>query len=313
MTVRVRALVASTLLHLGVGAVLALLVVPPPDVLRAGTFSVPVELASAPRAGGAPDVAAGVAAMAREDVADVVPARLLARLRGGAAGGGGGGGGGDDPDAPRSARPGGAWGAMPAADRTRVSPASPRFIARRTSDAAALVALPGAAGAPADGPRAVPVDLPADVAADATAALDGAGETAPVAGAEDGTGSRHVALAAGPTPDAEEVARAERAARLYDDYFAYLKARIAPLWDFPKERALLGEEGTVRVAFVIRRDGTVHDVRVTRRSGYADFDANVVAAVKKAAPFKPIPAEIRREELRFDVPFDFDNPVVLLR
>jgi protein TonB len=183
-------------------------------------------------------------------------------------------------------------------------------------------AAPLGAAAPSRAPA--PAALPAALEEAALAALfaspgggpldlDGTGAPGLDAGGDGGPGARHVALAATPTPDPAEVARAERAARVYDEYGAYLRARIGPLWEFPKERALLGEEGTVRVAFVIHRDGRVSDIRVTRHSGFADFDANVVAAVRKAGPFKPLPAEIARDELRFDVPFDFDNPVVLYR
>ena len=182
-------------------------------------------------------------------------------------------------------------------------------------------ATPVAAPAPAStAPAALPAALEEAALAALFAApaagprdLDGAGPPGIDAGGDGGPGARHVALAATPTPDPAELARAERAARVYDEYGAYLRARIGPLWEFPKERALLGEEGTVRVAFVIHRDGRVSDIRVTRHSGFADFDANVVAAVRKAGPFKPLPLEIARDELRFDVPFDFDNPVVLYR
>jgi TonB family protein len=97
--------------------------------------------------------------------------------------------------------------------------------------------------------------------------------------------------------------------RRYDLYVAAVKRKVNPLWEFPRELALKLEQGDVMVAFTIRRDGTVKDVKIVKRSGFARFDANVVAAIRRAAPFGHLPAQLG-DELRVTAQFEGANPVV---
>jgi TonB family protein len=65
----------------------------------------------------------------------------------------------------------------------------------------------------------------------------------------------------------------------------------------------------VLVGFTIRKNGSVADVRVLKGSGFDKFDKNVVAAIKKAAPFGPLP-ETLGSELRVTAPFEGSNPAI---
>jgi protein TonB len=69
------------------------------------------------------------------------------------------------------------------------------------------------------------------------------------------------------------------------------------------------EQGDVLVGFTIRKDGSVTDVRVLKGSGFAKFDKNVLAAIKKAAPFGPLPPSLGGE-LRVTAPFEGSNPAI---
>jgi protein TonB len=69
------------------------------------------------------------------------------------------------------------------------------------------------------------------------------------------------------------------------------------------------EQGDVLVGFVIRKDGQVRDVRVLKGSGFPSFDKNVLNAIKKAAPFPPLP-ETLGSELCVTAPFDGSNPAI---
>ena len=51
------------------------------------------------------------------------------------------------------------------------------------------------------------------------------------------------------------------------------------------------------------------DVHVLKGSGFAKFDRNVLAAIRKAAPFAPLPATLGAE-LRVTAPFEGSNPVI---
>ena len=82
-----------------------------------------------------------------------------------------------------------------------------------------------------------------------------------------------------------------------------------PLWEFPRELAVRMEQGDVFVGFTIRKDGSVSDVRVLKGSGFYKFDKNVLAAIKKAAPFDRLP-ETLGAALRVTAPFDGANPAI---
>jgi protein TonB len=109
-------------------------------------------------------------------------------------------------------------------------------------------------------------------------------------------------------PDARELAAATYQ-RIYNLYLSRMKQKIDPLWEFPRELAIRMEQGDVLVGFTIRRDGSVRDIRVLKGSGFPSFDKNVLAAVKKAAPFAPLPATFGAE-LKVTAPFEGSNPAI---
>ena len=97
--------------------------------------------------------------------------------------------------------------------------------------------------------------------------------------------------------------------RAYDRYLQGVRDKVDPLWEFPRELAVRMEQGDVLVGFTIRKNGSVADVRVLKASGFDKFDKNVVAAIKKAAPFGPLP-ETLGAELRVTAPFEGSNPAI---
>ena len=92
-------------------------------------------------------------------------------------------------------------------------------------------------------------------------------------------------------------------------YFRRVHRKIQPLWDFPKQLEIMMEQGDVLVRFVIQKDGRVTDLRVAKPSGYPHFDRLVVAAIRGAAPFGPIPNGLGRK-VQVVAPFEFRNPLV---
>ena len=97
--------------------------------------------------------------------------------------------------------------------------------------------------------------------------------------------------------------------RHYNEYLAQVKRQVDPLWEFPRDLAIKLEQGDVLVSFTIRSDGTVKEVRVLKPSGFPRFDQNVVGAIRRAAPYGPLPS-VFGAELRVTAPFAGDNPVV---
>ena len=97
--------------------------------------------------------------------------------------------------------------------------------------------------------------------------------------------------------------------RTYDRCLCRVRQKVDPLWEFPRELAVRMEQGDVLVGFTIRKDGSVSDVRVLKGSGFDKFDKNVLAAIKKAAPFDPLP-ETLGAALHVTAPFERANPVI---
>jgi TonB family protein len=96
-------------------------------------------------------------------------------------------------------------------------------------------------------------------------------------------------------------------------YFRLLHARIDPLWRnaFPRSAMVDLKQGTVILEFVVESDGSAKIVWPPRRpSGIDEFDANCADAIRRAAPFPPIPASLGVSRLRIVAPFEARNPVV---
>ena len=96
-------------------------------------------------------------------------------------------------------------------------------------------------------------------------------------------------------------------------YFRKLHAKIEPLWQnaFPRSAMLELKQGTVILEFDIAEDGAA-TVRwpPLRPSGIDEFDRNCADAIRKAAPFEPIPAVLGVKHLRVRAPFIASNPIV---
>ena len=107
--------------------------------------------------------------------------------------------------------------------------------------------------------------------------------------------------------DATAAEVSERArARRYAPYVLAIQQRVQKSVDFPRQLAIRLEQGATIVSFVVAADGRVIDgPRVVKSSGFAEFDGAALRAVRRAAPFPPMP---------FMLPVSanviFDNPVI---
>lgn len=97
----------------------------------------------------------------------------------------------------------------------------------------------------------------------------------------------------------------------YMRYLLEVRRRLEPLWAdaFPREEALRLRQGTVIVRFFIEASGGVTGASIERRSGVERFDANVLAAVRRAR-LPPIPPALGLRRLGIRAPFEFRNPLV---
>ncbi len=138
------------------------------------------------------------------------------------------------------------------------------------------------------------------------------GGAAPAAGGATGTGSHAAPLGLG---DGELYDLQTSDPRLLP-YFRRIHAKIEPLWQnaFPRSAILDLKQGTVILEFEVRRDGSA-TVKwpPLRPSGIDEFDRNCAEAIRRAAPFEPIPPELQAlgiSKLRIRAPFIASNPIV---
>ena len=80
-------------------------------------------------------------------------------------------------------------------------------------------------------------------------------------------------------------------------YFETIRRQIRQHWEFPcVKNAATGaceyRDASVRVQLAIRPDGTLAYVDVTSTSGVPVYDESAVKAVRRAAPFPPVPADV---------------------
>ncbi len=99
--------------------------------------------------------------------------------------------------------------------------------------------------------------------------------------------------------------------RIQDQYVREIERRVHSLCVFPKRLALRLEQGETVVRFVVDADGHLQGgVRVSKSSGFDEFDAEATRAVERAAPFPPLPRALAVRQMPVGLRVAFDNPVI---
>lgn len=87
-----------------------------------------------------------------------------------------------------------------------------------------------------------------------------------------------------------------------NQYTASLNGRISSHWQLPE---ILKTKSNLRtmVALTVRRDGSIEDMRIERKSGDSFFDQSVLKALQSATPLPGFPALIDKSTLEFALNF----------
>lgn len=88
-------------------------------------------------------------------------------------------------------------------------------------------------------------------------------------------------------------------------YFSKLAATLARHKRYPITSRRRGEEGIVKLFFVVDRQGRVQEFRITESSGYKRLDDAVIDMLKKAQPLPAFPADMEMPQLEINVPIAF--------
>lgn len=82
--------------------------------------------------------------------------------------------------------------------------------------------------------------------------------------------------------------------RYLREHFAYIRNLILKNLTYPAVAKRIGWQGSVKVSFIIREDGTVEGLRIVKSSGYGVLDRNVMETIREVQPFPkpPVKAEL---------------------
>lgn len=88
-----------------------------------------------------------------------------------------------------------------------------------------------------------------------------------------------------------------------DIYYSTIWAKIKEQWALPQSIILPKENIEAVVHMKILKNGSVEDIYFEKRSGNRYFDESAIRAVRKAAPFPPLPERIRNNYIEIGIRF----------
>ena len=91
------------------------------------------------------------------------------------------------------------------------------------------------------------------------------------------------------------------------NYPGKIVAKLRRALRYPAQARRQGVHGETRVSFVVAADGSVSSIRMVGSSGSAALDEAALDAVRRAAPFPPIPEAAGRSSWNFTVPLAFNR------
>lgn len=89
----------------------------------------------------------------------------------------------------------------------------------------------------------------------------------------------------------------------FDYYLRLLRTRIQERWNPPYQTAEGGKLNTV-IDFIIQRDGSITDIRISKGSGKFLYDAAAQRAVVAVGKMPPLPDEYGENELHVTIDFE---------
>jgi TonB family protein len=99
--------------------------------------------------------------------------------------------------------------------------------------------------------------------------------------------------------------------RRYQHYVQEIDLRVQRVLEFPQRLKVRLEQGESIVTFAIDANGRLGEgPRVVKSSGFEEFDAAAVRAVRRSAPFPPLPDSGGVRPFVVSLRVKFDNPVV---
>lgn len=99
----------------------------------------------------------------------------------------------------------------------------------------------------------------------------------------------------------------------YISYFAGIKRKIELVWQYPYDAQVAGIQGDLVVEFVIGRNGQLVSITLVQGSGKKILDEEAIGAIRKAAPYDPIPREYTIPDLKIRAHFIYEMHSLRIR
>lgn len=106
-------------------------------------------------------------------------------------------------------------------------------------------------------------------------------------------------------PEARAVPPAPTASDARPKWEGLLLAALNRAKRYPRDALRKGQEGTVRIRFLVDRRGRVHLVRLVRSSGVAALDTEALALPARAQPLPRPPDDFAGKRVELTVPIEF--------
>jgi len=101
---------------------------------------------------------------------------------------------------------------------------------------------------------------------------------------------------------AASAANAGASAAALASYRQMVAAHLQRFKQYPPAAKAAGQQGTARVSFTLSRSGAVLSVGLGGSSGHSALDAETLAMVRRAQPFRAFPADVKQSPMPFSAP-----------
>ncbi len=134
-------------------------------------------------------------------------------------------------------------------------------------------------------------------------AADAEAETLNIGSNGDGSGDDSNGASSVPSSDKTPLEQESKidVSALQNEYVAGVKSKIYGCKFYPEQAKRMEREGSVKVVFTLSSGGDLNSVSVSASSGFDDLDSAAVQAVRNAAPFTSIPAELSKSSLTIGI------------
>ena len=132
-----------------------------------------------------------------------------------------------------------------------------------------------------------------------------AGALARIAGGSNGTGSERDRIKERDNVEIGDTIWLDLQHNLLVSFFRRFHDRVERVWNYPREAAENGIEGTLEMLIIVNREGELVDVYPTRSSGSDILDFEAIQAVYRAAPFGPLTRHYPHDQLKIRAHFRY--------